>query len=78
MKYLSIQDAGRQFPLNTAIVGQIHPQQELPASGEGDGQRVEDFSGVYARGETVREVICFRFWVNIQCKRYSKISQCFG
>lgn len=57
MNYLSIQDSGGQLALHAAAVGRIHPQQELPASGEGDGQRVKDFSGVDARGETVRKEI---------------------
>lgn len=57
--YLSVHDAGRQFALHAAAVGRIHPQQKLPASGEGDGQRVKDLSGVDAGGGTVRNVISF-------------------
>lgn len=48
LNHLSIQDAGQKFPLHSAIVGWIHPQQELPASGEWDGQRVKDFFGMDA------------------------------
>lgn len=50
--YLSVQHPGGQFALHTAVVCRVHPQQELPASGEGDGQRVEDFSGVDAGRQT--------------------------
>lgn len=57
LNYLSVQDAGGQLALHATTVGGIHPHQELPASGEGDGQRVEDFSGVDAKGETIRKMI---------------------
>lgn len=55
--YLSIQDTRGQFALHSAAVCRVHPHQELPASGEGDGQRVEDFSGVNARRQTIREAV---------------------
>lgn len=42
--------AERQFALHAAAVGRIHPEQELPAAGEGDGQGVEDLPGVDAGG----------------------------
>lgn len=71
--YLSVQDAGGQFALHAAVVGRVHPQQELPASGERDGQRVEDFSGVDATGETVRKVI---FMTTVLSKRHKKIGRC--
>ena len=61
LSYLSVHDAGRQFALHAAAVGRIHPQQKLPAPGEGDGQRVKDLSGVDAGGEIVRYVISFMF-----------------
>lgn len=49
--YLSIQDAGWKFTLHSTIVGWIHPKQELPASGEWDGQRVKDFLWMDAGGK---------------------------
>lgn len=55
LNYLPTQDAGGQFALHAAAVGRIHPQQELPASGERDGQRVKYFFGVDAGGETIKK-----------------------
>lgn len=51
--YLSKQEAGGKFALDTAVVSRIHPEHKLPAAGEGNRQGVKDFLGVDTGGERV-------------------------
>ena len=48
--YLPTEGARGQLALHPSVIGRVHPKQEVPAAGEGDGQRVEDLPGVDAGG----------------------------
>lgn len=68
--YLSIQEAGGQFAFHTTAVSRVHPQQELPASGERDGHRVKDLFGVDAvegkktkKRENLYQITSQRSWI---------------
>lgn len=54
VSYLPIVDTRIHFSLDTSIICWIHPEQKLPAAGEGDGQRVEYLLGMDAGGKRLQ------------------------
>ena len=64
--YLPTEGARGQLALHPSVIGRVHPQQEVPAAGEGDGQRVEDLPGVDAGRRVRSQGGLMSFWFSME------------